>query len=139
MNRRKELQNEYGMKQRSMGVYQIVNEKNGKRYIAASPTLDSAWQRDKFTLDMGSHTNSALQKEYKEQAGAHFVFEELEKLKLGDEVRNDYKDVMQTGTTALNRSAVLAYKDSLRKLEQKWLDEFKPYEPNGYNRPPKQQ
>ena len=62
-----------------------------------------------------------------------------EKLKLGDEVRNDYKDILQAGTTALNRSAVLAYKDSLRKLEQKWLDEFKPYEPNGYNRPPKQQ
>ncbi|BBH21953.1 hypothetical protein Back11_32980 [Paenibacillus baekrokdamisoli] len=138
MNRRKELQNEYGMKQRSMGVFQIVNEKNGKRYIAASPTLDSAWQREKFILDMGSHMNSSLQKEYKEQAGAQFEFQVLEKLKLGDEVRNDYKDIVQEGSTVLNRFAVQSYRDQLRKLEKKWLEELKPYEPDGYNRPPKQ-
>ncbi|RAP75139.1 GIY-YIG nuclease family protein [Paenibacillus montanisoli] len=137
MNRRKELQNEYGMKQRAMGVFQIVNDRNGKRYIAASPTLDSAWQREKFMLDMGSHINSALQKEYKEQASADFRYEELERLKLGDEVRNDYKDSMIPGTSVLNRSVVQSYRDSLKKLEQKWLNELQPYEPNGYNRPPK--
>ncbi|REE70471.1 hypothetical protein A8990_13025 [Paenibacillus taihuensis] len=137
VNRRKELQNEFGMKQRAMGVYQIVNDRNGKRYIASSSTIESAWQREKFTLDMGGHPNSELQKEYKEQAGADFRFEELERLKLGDEVRNDYKDSLVPGTSILNRSVVQSYREALKKLEQKWLQEQQTYIPNGYNKPPK--
>lgn len=137
VNRRKELQNEYGMKQRAMGVFQIVNDRNGKRYIAASSTIESAWQREKFMLDMGGHTNSELQREYKEQAGADFRFEELERLKLGEEVRNDYKDSVISSTNVLNRSVVMSYREALKKLEQKWLQEKQPYIPNGYNKPPK--
>ncbi|QHW31034.1 GIY-YIG nuclease family protein [Paenibacillus rhizovicinus] len=148
MNRRKELQNEFGVKQRTMGVFQIVNGRNGKRYVASSPTLDSAWQREKFMLDTGSHINSALQSEYKEQAGAAFDFEILEKLEFGDEAGKEGSDgqdgqdgrdsngAEQPAAGVLNRSTVLSYRNALKKLERKWLDELKPYEPAGYNRPP---
>ncbi|SDX72428.1 GIY-YIG nuclease family protein [Paenibacillus sp. CF384] len=137
MNRRKELQNEYGMKQRAMGVFQIINDRNGKRYIASSPTLDSAWTRQKFSLDMNGHMNTALQEEYRAQAGADFRYEVLEQLSLGEEVRNDYKDTLIPGTEIVDRNALMNYRDSLKRLEKKWLDELQPYEPNGYNRPPK--
>ncbi|MBM7565908.1 GIY-YIG nuclease family protein [Paenibacillus sacheonensis] len=168
MNRRKDLQNEFGVKGRSMGIFQIVNIRNGKQYVAASPTLDSAWQREKFMLDTGSHLNSALQHDYKNQAGADFHFEILAKLELGvdkldgsknsAEAKSDAgtempgagnrksegepaksgEDPARTELSILNRSAVQSYRDALKKLEQQWLDELKPYGPAGYNRPPQE-
>lgn len=137
MNRRKELQNEYGMKKRRMGVFAITNMTNGKRYIASTSTLDSAWQRERFTLTMGSHVNKSLQTDWS-SGEMEFKFEELEALKLGDEVRNDYKDILLPGSAGLRRSVVQSYRDELRKLEQKWLEELQPYEPGGYNRRPRQ-
>lgn len=166
MNRRKELQNEFGVKGRTMGVFQIVNKRSGKRYVASSPTLDSAWQREKFMLDAGSHFNSALQGEYRDQAGADFEFEVLEKLEpagpageaggkaagstAGETAGNaageasgeasDKGPHCEAGARpaagALNRSAVLSYRSALKQLERKWLDELRPYGPEGYNRPP---
>ncbi|WP_219835647.1 GIY-YIG nuclease family protein [Paenibacillus sp. R14(2021)] len=139
MNRRKELQNEFGMKQRAMGIFQITNGRNGKRYVAASPTLDSAWQREKFMLDMGSHLNSSLQADYKEQAGVDFHYEELERLSLAEESGSVNKDALEPRTTALNRGAVQAYRDALKRLEQQWLDKLQPFEPDGYNRTTREQ
>ena len=136
MNRRKDLQNEFGVKRRAMGVFQIVNARGGLRYVSSSPTLDSAWKREKFMLDTGSHLNSALQRAYTEQAGADFHFEILETL--DGETRDDGNEAAQTGTSPLGRSAVQSYRDALKKLERKWLDQLKPYEPAGYNRPPRE-
>ncbi|MBW7476855.1 GIY-YIG nuclease family protein [Paenibacillus oenotherae] len=137
MNRRKELQNEYGMKKRRMGVYAITNTSNGKRYIASTSTLDSAWQREQFVLTMGSHANKALQTDWSSSELAKFEYEELEALKLGDEIRNDYKDIMP-GSAGVRRNVVQSYRDELRKLELKWLEKFQAYEPDGYNRRPRQ-
>lgn len=140
MNRRKELQNEYGMKKRRMGVFAITNLNNGKRYVASTSTLDSAWQREQFTLTMGSHANKALQTDWNSSELAKFEYEELEALKLGDEVRNDYKDILLPGSDGIRRNVVQSYRDELRKLEQKWLEKLQPYEPDGgYNRRPRQQ
>ncbi|SFJ48835.1 hypothetical protein SAMN02799624_04696 [Paenibacillus sp. UNC496MF] len=135
MNRRKELQNEFGVKGRAMGVFQIVNGRDGKRYVASSPTLDSAWRREKFMLDAGSHPNSALQQAYKAQAGADFRFGIVERLAL-DDGAGPGGVVAEAGKSALGRGAVRAYRDELKRLERKWLDELRPYEPEGYNRAP---
>jgi len=138
MNRRKELQNEFGMKKRVMGVYQILNTTNGKRFIASSSTLESAWKRDEFMLMTGSHMNKALQEEWKETGGKDFEFEVLETLKLGDEVRNDYKDITQPEGGGLRRDVVQGYRKELQKLEAKWLEQLQPYEDKGYNRRPRE-
>ncbi|MFC4808680.1 GIY-YIG nuclease family protein [Paenibacillus sp. GCM10023250] len=135
MNRRKDLQNEFGVKGRAMGVFQIVNERDGKRYVASSPTLDSAWRREKFMLDAGSHPNSALQRAYKAQAGAGFRFEIVERL-AHDGGAEQGGEEAQAGKSVLGRGAVQAYRDALKRLERKWLGELRPYEPAGYNRAP---
>ncbi|MFD0716610.1 GIY-YIG nuclease family protein [Paenibacillus sp. GCM10027626] len=135
MNRRKELQNEYGMKKRVMGVFQIVNTNNGKVYVASSPTLESAWTREEFMLKMGGHMNKALQADWNETGGKGFEFEVLEELKLGDEVRNDYKDIKSAdGSGGVRREVIQAYRNDLRQLEDKWLEKLQPYDEKGYNR-----
>ncbi|GGD46755.1 GIY-YIG nuclease family protein [Paenibacillus nasutitermitis] len=136
MDRRKELQNEFASRKRAMGVFQIRNLANGKRYIATTSTLDSAWQRELFILNMGSHRNSQLQADWKRDGGKQFEFEVLESLKLGDEVRNDYKDITVPGG-GVQRNVVMGYRDALKKLEQKWLDRLQPYDSQGYHKQPK--
>jgi hypothetical protein len=135
MDRRKELQNEFAMKKRTMGVFQIRNLGSGKRYIASTSTLDSAWHRERFMLNMGSHINSLLQADWKQDGEKQFEFEVLEPLKLGDEVRNDYKDIKVPGG-GVQRNVVMAYRDELKKLEKKWMDQLMPYDPQGYHKPP---
>ncbi|TYP71850.1 GIY-YIG nuclease family protein [Paenibacillus methanolicus] len=134
MDRRKELQHEYGMKKRQMGVYQIINSNNGKRFINSSNSLSSVWQRDRFVLDLGSHMNKSLQAEYSASGGAGFEFEVLEELKLDDTVRHDYKDIADPDGTGANRLVAMGYRDALRRLEEKWLAQLASYEPEGYNR-----
>lgn len=134
MNRRKELQQEYSMKKRTMGVYQIINTRNGKRLVASSNSLDSVWQRERFVLDLGTHMNKALQAEYAASGGADFAFEVLEELKLDDTVRHDYKDIADPEETGANRLVAMGYRDALRRLEERWLSELQSYEPDGYNR-----
>ncbi|MFC4102347.1 GIY-YIG nuclease family protein [Paenibacillus xanthanilyticus] len=134
MNRRKELQQEYGAMKRQMGVYQIVNQRNGKRFINSSNSLSAAWQRDRFVLDLGSHMNKSLQAEYSASGGEGFEFEVLEELRLDDSVRHDYKDIADPDGTGSNRLVAMGYRDALRKLEDKWLARLACYEPVGYNR-----
>lgn len=137
MNRRKELQNEFGLRERAMGVFEIVNGRDGKRYIASSPTLESAWQREKFMLDTGSHPNTALQQAYADQAGADFHYAELERLQLDEASRGEVGaggGETAVGNASLNRSGVLAYRQALKQLERKWLETLQSYAPNGYNR-----
>lgn len=137
MDRRKELQNEYAMQKREMGVFAITNRLSGKRYIAYSTTLDSAEKRERFMLNFGSHRNSALQAEWKRDGEAQFEFEILETLKLGDEVRKDYKDIGLQNEGGLRSNVILSYRDNLKKMERKWLEKLQPFEPAGYNKHPK--
>ncbi|MBB3112991.1 aspartate/tyrosine/aromatic aminotransferase [Paenibacillus phyllosphaerae] len=133
MNRRKELQQEYAMKKRVMGVFQFVNTASGKRYIASSSSLESAESREEFMLRMNSHMNKALQEDWNASDGAAFVYEVLEELKLGDEIRNDFKDMM-TPEGELRRDLVQGYRRELSKLEDKWREQLGSYEPEGYNK-----
>ena len=68
-----------------------------------------------FQLKMGSHVNKELQEDWNQHGEEQFVFEVLEILK---ENQNEYVDT----------------KDELKKLEQKWLDQLKPFGEHGYNK-----
>lgn len=113
MERRKQLVAEYQQQKRQMGIYEIVNTTNGRRYLAISPTLQSVWGKEQFVLSMGSHVNKELQRDWKSLGAEQFQYRVVETLQLGDDIRNDYKDV-KTPEGAFDRLAGDAYK---RKLE----------------------
>ncbi|GBF78133.1 hypothetical protein PA598K_06739 [Paenibacillus sp. 598K] len=113
MDRKKQLVAEYQQQKREMGVYEIVNKTTGQRYLAVSPTLQSVWNKEQFVLSMGTHMNKALQRDWTKLGAASFEYRVVETLKLGDDIRNDYKDV-KTPEGEFDRLTGDAYK---RKLE----------------------
>jgi hypothetical protein len=118
MDRRKELTIAYQQTPRPMGVFRWTNTVNGKIYIAGSPNLDGAHNRDVFTLRMGVSRNKELQQEWNEYGEQAFIFEVLERIKPKEDLKHNYTKEIQA-------------------LERKWLDELQPYEERGYNKQPR--
>jgi len=132
MDRRKELVASYQETERVLGVYVITNVKEGKKYVASSPNAASAWKRERFELDMGSHRNAALQADWKRLGSEAFTFEVIDRLELKEKVKHDYKDVLGSEGDA-GRSLVWDYRKRLKKLEEMWIEELGSAEPDGYN------
>jgi hypothetical protein len=114
-NSRKEMIRRYKEMKTEAGVYQIKNTANGKALIAATPNLKTM-EGKRFQLQMGSHKNALLQAEWKEFGEKNFVFEVLEVLQDVEDISRDRE---------------------LKNLEEKWLEELKPYGDRGYNPEPK--
>jgi len=115
MNRRKELQQMYKEIKTQAGVYQVRNKQNGKLFIDTTANMNTL-NGKRFQLNMGSHVNKALQSEW--SAFGEDAFE-IEVLELVDEKR------MET--------AFFDMKETLRKLEEKWLQKLEPYGDRGYH------
>jgi|GEM_PF-1927573 len=113
MDRKKQLVAEYQQQKREMGIYEIVNKTTGQRYLAISPTLQSVWNKEQFVLSMGTHMNKELQRDWTTLGAESFEYRVVETLKLGDDIRNDYKDI-KTPEGGFDRLTGDAYK---RKLE----------------------
>ena len=90
MKTRKELREEYNQMKFRMGVFQIRNKINGKVFIGSSTDLKAIWYAEKLQLDIGLHSNSELQKEWKEYGVENFVYEILEEIKQTDDKPIDY-------------------------------------------------
>lgn len=114
MDRKKELKQLYKEIKVEAGVYQIKNTVNQKILIESSRNLKN-FNGKLFQLKMGSHRNTALQKEWNEFGEDCFVFEVLEVL---EKKETGYFDE----------------KDALKKLEEKWLDKLQPFDERGYNK-----
>lgn len=114
MERKKELKQLYKEMRIDAGVYQIKNTKNNKILIGSTRNLKTL-NGVKFMLEQGSHSNKELQEEWKEFGGEAFQIEVLEVLKRKEEGFFDEKK-------------------ELEKLEEKWLQQLKPYGERGYNR-----
>lgn len=117
MNRRAELIQQFKEMETEAGVYQIRNRSNGKIFVESSPNFKGLNGR-KVELNLGSHLNRELQKDWTELGEEHFVFEILE---IVEKEKTGYFDL----------------KDALKKMEQKWLDRLQPYGDKGYNKEPK--
>jgi group I intron endonuclease len=89
------------------GIYQIRNIKNDKIYIGSTINFKNRFYQHIRELNKGIHHSAKLQKSWNIHSQDNFVFEVLE-------IANN-----------LDR-------ESLYELEQKYLDEFKPYE-MGFN------
>ncbi len=115
MATRKELLSEYKQTKFRMGVFQIRNTVNGKVMIESSPNLDAIWNRHLFELNLGSHRNKDLQREWQEFGADSFVYEILSELKQEE-----------GSTTADNNKA-------LKTLEAMFMEELMPYNEKGYH------
>ena len=114
---RKEIINEYKQTKFRMGVFAIRNNANGKIFIGSAPNLDLIWSSQKFKLDLGGHTNEALQKDWKEFGAEKFTFEVLHELKHTDDPAADYRAELKT-------------------LEEMTIEEIRPFGEKGYHRIP---
>jgi hypothetical protein len=117
MKTRKELKKEYKLTKFRMGVFAIRNVANGKIFIGNAPNLDLIWNSQKFKLDLGGHTNEALQRDWKTFGAEKFVFEVLHELKLSDDPAVDARA-------------------ELKALEELTIEEIQPFGKKGYNRAP---
>lgn len=81
------------------GVYKITCLENGKFYIGSSKNIKRRWNNHRWNLRNGKHHNYFLQSDWNLYGEDVFVFEVLELCNVEDQF----------------------------KLEQKYLDEYKPY------------
>jgi hypothetical protein len=116
-NRRK-LIREYRDTPRTMGVGVVRNTRNGKVLLVAGTDIPSLLNRHQAQLRLGAHRNHALQVEYAEHGGDAFVFEVLDTLRPREEP--DYDPAAD-----------------LQALEGLWLEKLTPFQPAGYNPPPR--
>ncbi|RKN78924.1 GIY-YIG nuclease family protein [Paenibacillus ginsengarvi] len=117
MNRRKELVEQYKEMKTEAGVYQFRNTANGKVWITSTNNFRSI-NGKRMMLDMGSHPCKELQADWKQHGADAFVIEILEQLKQND-----------------NESVYYDLKKELRKLEDKWMEQIRPFGERGYHGP----
>ncbi|MDA3793273.1 MAG: GIY-YIG nuclease family protein [Elusimicrobia bacterium] len=110
---KKRIKREYKETVQPMGIYKITNKVSGKILIGKSKNIPGKINRFKFQLNMGSHMNHELQKDYKEIGENNFLFESLDTLK--PKGAPDYD-----------------YSEDLKMLEEMWLGQSPLPDPNGF-------
>ncbi|NLY43553.1 MAG: GIY-YIG nuclease family protein [Clostridiaceae bacterium] len=91
MDRRKQLKGMYKSMKPDMGVFIVKSNLGNKCHIEGTQNLKGAMNSTRFKLNLGSHPNKELQKEWKEQGESAFSIEVLEYLKYDeDESKTDY-------------------------------------------------
>jgi hypothetical protein len=84
-----------------MGVYRIRNLVSGKAFVGCSRNLPGKLNGHRFQLEIGSHPNKALQKDFSELGQDQFAFEALDYLEPKSDPSCDYAE-------------------DLRELEEMW-------------------
>ncbi|MFK9093056.1 GIY-YIG nuclease family protein [Bacillus salipaludis] len=112
-NRRKELKAEYKEIKTYMGVYQIINNANGKIYVDSCPNLKNKWLTLQAQLEMGMFANFQLQKDWNELGAEAFDYEVLEKKDAGEVTDKRWE---------------------VKQMKKPWLEKLQPYGEKGYNR-----
>lgn len=100
---RKDLTRKYKETPRPAGIYRVRNTAAGKSLIGSTPDVPGMLNRLRFALDLGSHQDKELQKDWKELGAQAFAFEALDLLEPKDEADYDPRP-------------------ELRVLHQMWLD-----------------
>ena len=115
---RKALSRQYKETPRTMGVGAVRNLTTGKVLVFAGVDLPSLLNRHRAQLRLNAHTVKGLQADWNAQGADAFAFETLDTLAPAE--APDY-----------DPSA------DLQALESLWLEKLAPFEPAGYNRPPR--
>ena len=112
---KKKLKEDYKNSVPDKGVFVIRNKINGKVFLSSSMNLKNQYVTAKMILNMGRHFNSDLQNDWNNLGEDSFEYEVLETLKLYDDINYNYNE-------------------DLEILEMIWIDNFKPFSENCYNR-----
>lgn len=112
-DRRKELKQQYKKIEIEAGVYQIRNTGNEKVFIGSTRNLKTLNGKE-LQLNSGSFPNKRLQADWNQFGPEAFVIEVLEILiKTQDEFYDE--------------------KETLKKLEEKWIQKLQSFGQLGYN------
>ncbi|NIA23905.1 MAG: GIY-YIG nuclease family protein [Proteobacteria bacterium] len=114
MKTRKEIKDEYKKRKFRMGIYQIRNTVNGKIFVGNSMDLDAIWNRQRMELQLGTHRNKKLQKDWNSYGEENFKYEILAELKQDEKKK-------------------INYRDELKELGKLYMDELQPFKEKGYN------
>lgn len=115
MKTRKEFKEEYKQMKFKIGVFQIKNNINGKVFIGSSTDLIAIWHANRLQLNCGMHSNSDLQKDWKQFGAENFSYKILEEINQSDDTLVDYNK-------------------NLKILEELIIDEFQAFEDKGYHK-----
>jgi hypothetical protein len=115
---RKALTRLYKETPRAMGIGLVRNAANGKVLLLAGQDIGALLNRHRTELRFGAHRNVELQRDWTAAGEEAFEFEVVDTLGPRDAPGHDPTD-------------------DLRALEQLWLEKLQPFEPVGYNRPPR--
>lgn len=96
MKTRKEIRNEYKLKEFPMGVFQVKCTVNEKFLIDNGVDMESKWNRHKTELKFGSHRNRNLQNDWNLYGEDKFAYEVLSELKKTEEENVDYIKELKT-------------------------------------------
>lgn len=77
---RHELRRAYKATPRPMGVYRVLNTRDGRALIARSVDLPASLNRERSSLRFGGHPIVALQRDWNAHGPEAFVFEVLDTL-----------------------------------------------------------
>ena len=114
----KTLVQDYKKQPKKLGAYCIRNTSNSKCFVGVSRDLDARMNRHRFELRMNAEQVSAdLQSDWNSQGAEVFEFAILDTIEPSDDPQYDPSE-------------------DLEVLEQLWLEQLKPFVPQGYNKPP---
>jgi hypothetical protein len=114
MKTKKEIKKEYKEMKFQMGVFRIRNIINDKAWIGSSTNLKAVWNSEKFQLQLGSHPNKVLQRDWQEFGADNFVYEIVDVIKQTDDDSIDYAR-------------------EVKSLENLYVEDLKPYYNSVYN------
>lgn len=115
--RQKALTREYRKQPKLFGAYCIRNTVSQKCYVGVSRDIEARLNRHRFALKTNTESLSAeLQEDWNELGPEMFEFTVLDTIEPSDDPNYDPSEDLQV-------------------LEQLWLDQLKPFAPDGYNRP----
>jgi hypothetical protein len=80
---------EYKEARQPAGLYRVRNTATGKSLIGSSVNLPGMLNRQRFQLELGSHPDKELQKDWNEFGPGAFAFEVLDRLEPLDEPAAD--------------------------------------------------
>jgi len=79
-----------------MGIFIIRSDKSDNYFLITSQNLNAYINRTRFQLNVGSHTDKELQKEWNDIGAENFTIEILEKLDYDkDESKVDYTEELE--------------------------------------------
>ena len=78
---------EYKERKVACGIYRIGCAASGQQWVGRAPDLATIWNRQAFTLRLGTNPHRSLQAAWTEHGAESFSFEELERL---EEPGSDY-------------------------------------------------